>query len=77
MKLDKKKIIKILIIISLILFGIVIYTLIINPSIQDIKVKAHRQGVIDVIGYINNQIQVNGWSEINLEERVILCQYGK
>ncbi len=76
-KLDKKKTIKILIIIALILFGIVIYALVIGPSIQNMKVEANKQGVLDVIGYINNQIQAKGFSEINLGDRVILCQYGK
>ncbi len=76
-ELDKKKTIKILIVIALILFGIVIYAFIISPSIQNIKIEAHKQGVLDVLGYINNQIQINGLSKINLGDKVILCQYGK
>ena len=76
-KLGKKKTIIILTVVILVLMGIIAYMFFIGPSIQNIKVEAHKQGVLDVISYINNQIQINGLSKINLEDRVILCQYGK
>ena len=76
-KWNLKRTIISLITIIFILLVIVTYVFIISPSIQNMKVDAHKQGVLDVIGYINNQIQVRDLSEINLGDKVILCQYDK
>ena len=71
----KKKLVLILGIVILVLVVISSYVFIVKPYIQNLQTDAYDQGVINVIGWIDNQIQINNQSQINLPNRQIIC-YG-
>ena len=72
---NRKKTIILLVSIVIILLGILIYFFIISPQIQSTKIGFYNQGVSDILIWIDNQIQINGQAQINLDNQVI-CKYG-
>ncbi len=73
MKINKDKLITILLAIILLLIVTLTYFFLIKPKINnhlyELQAEAYNQGVLDVVSYILNQIDEEGFAQIEFENQ--------